>query len=99
MLRLDGISMNFGGLRVLQDVSFTVPQSSIFGLIGPNGAGKTTVFNLVTGLLYPSSGTIRFCGQELSNIPPHRITRLGIGRRELEKWGTHVVGDHCGEHH
>ncbi|MBI1889605.1 MAG: ABC transporter ATP-binding protein [Burkholderiales bacterium] len=80
MLQLNQVSKSFGGLRVLQDVSFSVPQGGIFGLIGPNGAGKTTVFNLVTGLLQPSSGSIAFNGAALDGVAPHRITRLGIAR-------------------
>ena len=56
------------------------PEGRIFGLIGPNGAGKTTVFNLVTGLLAPSGGTITFAGRSLVGVKPHLITRLGLGR-------------------
>ena len=80
MLRLNNVSKHFGGLKVLQDVSFDVPEGRVFGLIGPNGAGKTTVFNLVTGLLAPSGGTIEFAGHSLIGMKPHRITRLGLGR-------------------
>jgi branched-chain amino acid transport system ATP-binding protein len=80
MLKFDQISKHFGGLQVLQDVSFSVPQGGIFGLIGPNGAGKTTVFNLVTGLLRASSGSIEFNGRNLGAVAPHRITSLGIAR-------------------
>ncbi len=80
MLRLSSIAKNFGGLQVLQDISLTVPERGIFGLIGPNGAGKTTVFNLITGLLAPTSGTIEFRGQPLNGLAPHRITRCGIAR-------------------
>ena len=80
MLRLNNVSKHFGGLKVLQDVSFDVPEGRVFGLIGPNGAGKTTVFNLVTGLLAPSGGTIELQGQSLLGLPPHRITRRGIAR-------------------
>ena len=58
MLALANVSKRFGGLAVLEDVSFEVPDGRVFGLIGPNGAGKTTVFNLVTGLLAPSGGAI-----------------------------------------
>ena len=79
-LRLDGVSRHFGGLKVLQDVNLDIPQSGIFGLIGPNGAGKTTVFNLITGLLPPTSGRIEFNGQNLAGRKPHDITRLGIAR-------------------
>lgn len=80
MLRLSAIAKNFGGLRVLQGIDLTVPERGIFGLIGPNGAGKTTVFNLITGLLAPSNGTIDLAGQALAGLAPHRITRLGVAR-------------------
>ncbi|MFA7270627.1 MAG: ABC transporter ATP-binding protein [Sterolibacterium sp.] len=80
MLSIRALSKRFGGLQVLQEVSLEVPGGSIFGLIGPNGAGKTTVFNLVTGLLQPSSGALAFQGRDLNGIAPHRITRLGIAR-------------------
>jgi branched-chain amino acid transport system ATP-binding protein len=80
MLTLSSISISFGGLQVLQSLNLTVPKRGIFGLIGPNGAGKTTVFNLITGLLVPSAGTIDFLGQRLNGSLPHRITRLGIAR-------------------
>jgi branched-chain amino acid transport system ATP-binding protein len=80
MLSISKVGKNFGGLHVLQEVSFEVPGGSIFGLIGPNGAGKTTVFNLVTGLLQPSVGTIAFQGRDLAGMAPHHITRLGLAR-------------------
>lgn len=80
LLSIQHLGKHFGGLQVLQDVSFNVQAGGIFGLIGPNGAGKTTVFNLVTGLLQPSSGEIRFETQNLVGMAPHRITRLGIAR-------------------
>lgn len=79
-LRLQAVSRHFGGLKVLQDVNLDIPQQGIFGLIGPNGAGKTTVFNLITGLLPPTSGRIEFHGQNLAGRKPHDITRLGIAR-------------------
>ncbi len=80
MLSIRGVGKHFGGLQVLQDVNIEVPGGAIFALIGPNGAGKTTVFNLVTGLLKPSAGSIAFQGQDLAGIAPHKITRLGIAR-------------------
>jgi len=80
MLTLSSISLNFGGLQVLQDVNLSVPEHGIFGLIGPNGAGKTTVFNLVTGLLTPGPGSIEFMGRRIDRMLPHRITRSGIAR-------------------
>ena len=79
-LKLESISRHFGGLKVLQDVNLAIPQQGIFGLIGPNGAGKTTVFNLITGLLPPTSGRIDFNGENLAGRKPHDITRLGIAR-------------------
>jgi len=80
MLALSSIAKNFGGLQVLRGFNLSVPARGIFGLIGPNGAGKTTVFNLITGLLAPSAGTIEFAGYRLNGWAPHRITRAGIAR-------------------
>ncbi|MFZ6726259.1 ABC transporter ATP-binding protein [Undibacterium sp. MH2W] len=80
MLTLTSVSKNFGGLQVLHDVSFSMQQGSIFGLIGPNGAGKTTIVNLITGLIQASSGDIQFNGQDLRQIPSHKITDAGIAR-------------------
>jgi len=80
LLSLRNVGKHFGGLHVLQDVSFAVPAGSIYGLIGPNGAGKTTVFNLITGLLPPSAGSIEFRGESLAGLPPHQITHRGIAR-------------------
>ena len=103
MLRLSQVSKRFGGLTVLQDVSFEVPAGKVFGLIGPNGAGKTTVFNLITGLLAPTGGRIEFDGASLVGTPPHRITRLGLGRtfqnirifKEMSLLDNVVVGMHA----
>ncbi len=80
MLRISSLSKNFGGLRVLEDVSLNVPEHGIFGLIGPNGAGKTTVFNLVTGLLSPSAGMIEFSGRRLNGMAAYEINRAGVAR-------------------
>jgi branched-chain amino acid transport system ATP-binding protein len=80
VLNISSVSKNFGGLRVLVDVSLTVPERGIYGLIGPNGAGKTTVFNVITGLLAPSSGSIEFSGHRLNGLTPHQITRAGVAR-------------------
>jgi branched-chain amino acid transport system ATP-binding protein len=74
------VARSFGGLRVLHRVSFAVAEGEIVALIGPNGAGKTTLFNLVSGLLRPSAGTIRVGGREIGALPAHRIARLGLGR-------------------
>jgi branched-chain amino acid transport system ATP-binding protein len=80
MLTLSKVSKSFGGLKVLDELSLTVATHGIFGLIGPNGAGKTTVFNLITGLLTPSAGTIDFLGQRLDGMAPFEITRRGVAR-------------------
>jgi branched-chain amino acid transport system ATP-binding protein len=80
LLELDTVSRHFGGLKVLQDVSFAVRAGTISGLIGPNGAGKTTVFNLITGLLPPTAGSITFNGVSLVGRKPHAITRSGVAR-------------------
>ena len=80
MLALTGVSKSFGGLQVLDGVTLRIPQRGIFGLIGPNGAGKTTLFNLITGLLTPSGGTIEFAGQLLNGMPSYQITRKGVAR-------------------
>jgi len=79
-LEVDHLSKSFGGLQALDQVSFTVPLGAIQALIGPNGAGKTTCFNLISGILPPNHGSIRLMGQEISNLPPHRIARLGLAR-------------------
>ena len=80
LLELSNVSKVFGGLRAVDNLSFKLEQGSILGLIGPNGAGKTTVFNLITGVLQPSEGEIRFGGQKLSHLPPHKIARRGLAR-------------------
>ena len=74
------VARSFGGLRVLTRVSFAVAEGEIVALIGPNGAGKTTLFNLISGLLRPSAGSIRFAGHRISALPAYRIARLGLGR-------------------
>jgi branched-chain amino acid transport system ATP-binding protein len=80
MLKLASVSKHFDGLQVLDNVDLALPERGIFGLIGPNGAGKTTLFNLITGLLAPSAGSILFAGRSLHGLPPHQITRAGIAR-------------------
>ena len=80
MLKLSSLSKDFGALRVLDNLDLAIPTRGIFGLIGPNGAGKTTIFNLITGLVPPSSGSIEFLGERLNGLPPFMITRRGIAR-------------------
>ena len=74
------VRKEFGGLVATDDVDFTIPRGAIVSLIGPNGAGKTTFFNQLTGVYKPTSGSIVFDGTEVSYLPPHTITKLGIGR-------------------
>jgi ABC-type branched-subunit amino acid transport system ATPase component len=74
------VARSFGGLRVLTRVSFAVAEGEIVALIGPNGAGKTTLFNLISGLLRPSAGSIRLDEHRISALPAYRIARLGLGR-------------------
>jgi len=98
MLELRAVSRRFGGVAAVTNLTLTVAAGRITGLIGPNGAGKTTVFNLVTGVLPPSTGTIRFDGRELVGLRPHQTVRLGIVRtfqtarpfRSLSVW-EHVL--------
>ncbi len=80
LLDLSNVSKVFGGLRAVDTLSFKLEQGAILGLIGPNGAGKTTVFNLITGVLQPTEGEIRFDAQKISHLPPHKIARRGLAR-------------------
>jgi branched-chain amino acid transport system ATP-binding protein len=80
LLELDGVTMRFGGVTALDDVTLHVDHGEIFGLIGPNGAGKTTVFNVVTGVFQPTMGRVTFGGTNLSGLSRNAITRLGIAR-------------------
>ncbi len=80
LLEVRQLSRHFGGLRAVDNVSFQVHTGEIVGLIGPNGAGKTTVFNLISGFLKPTRGTIHFRGQPIHGRRPNAIARLGIGR-------------------
>jgi ABC-type branched-subunit amino acid transport system ATPase component len=80
VLALENVTKRFGGLVAVNAVSLSLGKGDLAGLIGPNGAGKTTVFNLLTGVYAPSSGSIRFNGQEIAGRKPHEIARLGICR-------------------
>jgi neutral amino acid transport system ATP-binding protein len=80
LLEVQQLNKSFGGIKAVNDCSFSVEEGRITALIGPNGAGKTTAFNLITGLLKPDSGSITFKGHSIRNLPPHKITRMGISR-------------------
>ncbi|AFY75295.1 ABC-type branched-chain amino acid transport systems, ATPase component [Synechococcus sp. PCC 7502] len=80
LLSVHKVSRRFSGLLAIDRVSFTVESGEIFGLIGPNGAGKTTMFNLITGLIRPSSGEIIYQDQSISRSQPYKIAQTGIAR-------------------
>ena len=80
MLRIEGLSRRFGGLQAVKDVSFDLNRGEILGLIGPNGAGKTTCFNVIAGVFPPSRGVVRFEGERISGLPPHRVVERGLAR-------------------
>lgn len=80
VMKVESLSKNFGKLRALHDVSFTVNKGEFFGIIGPNGAGKSTLFNLVTGFESPSEGKVIFNGDAITKMPPHRIVNRGLAR-------------------
>jgi len=80
VLELEKVTMRFGGVTAIDDLSLAVPEKKIVGLIGPNGAGKTTVFNVITGFYQPSAGRLSFEGRALAGIPPQKICAMGIAR-------------------
>ncbi|MGH7660618.1 MAG: ATP-binding cassette domain-containing protein, partial [Vulcanimicrobiaceae bacterium] len=95
LLKLEGLSIRFGGVAALSDVSFEIEEGRITGLIGPNGAGKTTCFNCITRLYQPTSGSITFAGDDLLRVPAHRIAGRGIARtfQNLELFTSMTVLD------
>jgi branched-chain amino acid transport system ATP-binding protein len=80
MLKVEGLTKSFGGLRAVHNIDLQLHPGDLAGLIGPNGAGKTTVFNLLTGVYIPTSGNIIFNGQEIGGLAPHVINQMGIAR-------------------
>lgn len=80
LLELDHVTKRFGGLPAVDDLSFAVRSGETLGVIGPNGAGKSTVIGLIGGAIAPTSGVIRFQGQDVTRLPPHRRAHLGIAR-------------------
>lgn len=88
-MSLKNVTMQFGGVKALNDVSFDINKQEILGLIGPNGAGKTTVFNVVTGVYQINSGEINFEGKSLAGVKRYKITRGGVARtfQNIRLWG------------
>jgi branched-chain amino acid transport system ATP-binding protein len=93
ILEAENLSIRFGGLAAVDDVSLAVPQGRIVALIGPNGAGKTTVFNLLSGFLRPDRGRVRFDGLDVTGISPHEACRLGVARtfQIVQPFGAQTV--------
>jgi branched-chain amino acid transport system ATP-binding protein len=103
ILAAESVSLRFGGVRALTDVSFQVRQGEIFSIIGPNGAGKTSMVNCVSGRYRPTDGRILFEGQDITRLGPNRRAALGIGRtfQNLALFGHMSVLDNImvGRHH
>ncbi|MEP7083784.1 MAG: ATP-binding cassette domain-containing protein, partial [Betaproteobacteria bacterium] len=103
LLRVANVSVRFGGIVALDDLSLAIDRGQIVGLIGPNGAGKTTLFNCLSRLYPFTGGDITFAGHSLSATPRHKIAGLGIGRtfqnlalfRSLSVFDNILVGRHC----
>ena len=89
-LEVESLRKTFGGIVAVDDISFDVEEGTLTGLIGPNGAGKSTTFNLITGMLDPDSGTVRFDGEDITGMEPYEVSNQGLARtfqiaRELEE--------------
>jgi branched-chain amino acid transport system ATP-binding protein len=80
LLEVSDLSMTFGGVLAVQNVSFSVEAGVVYSVIGPNGAGKTTLFNLITGIYRPKAGEIRLAGEMITGRPPHELARKGVAR-------------------
>lgn len=80
LLRAESLSVHFGGVKAVQDVSFAVEQGEVFSIVGPNGAGKTTIFNLISRIYDPTHGSVEFDGKDITRVPTHAIAELGIAR-------------------
>jgi branched-chain amino acid transport system ATP-binding protein len=103
-LRVDGVTVRFGGITAVNDVSFVVPPAQVTGLIGPNGAGKTTTFNVITGLQPQTAGRVLLDDRDVTSLAPFKRARLGLGRtfQRLEVFGSLSARDNvrvATEHH
>ena len=95
VLRAEHLSIQFGGLRAVDDVNLTVHKGELYGLIGPNGAGKTTFFNLITGVYKPTSGRFFLCGEELTGMSTIEVNKKGIARtfQNIRLFGNLTVAE------
>jgi branched-chain amino acid transport system ATP-binding protein len=93
ILELTNIKKYFGGIKALDDINITLKHNQILGLIGPNGAGKTTIFNLITGLYIPTSGDIKYEGENIAGKMPYMIANLGVSRtfQNIRLFGQQTV--------
>jgi branched-chain amino acid transport system ATP-binding protein len=80
LLQVEGLSIHFGGVKAVDNISFTVEPGEVFTIVGPNGAGKSTIFNLISRLYEPTAGRIVFDGREITRLPAHDIAGIGIAR-------------------
>jgi len=80
LLKVQGLTKRFGGLAANNDISLEVPEGSLFAVIGPNGAGKTTFFNMISGFLSSTAGSIEFAGRDVTKVPQHEIAAMGLVR-------------------
>ena len=80
VLKANNLTIVFGGLRAVENFSIEIKEGELVGLIGPNGAGKTTVFNMLTGVYVPTSGTVELRGQDVTKMAPHNRVKIGISR-------------------
>ena len=103
LFRVDQLSLRFGGLKAVDDVSFDVQKGEVFTIIGPNGAGKTSIFNLISRLYEPTAGRLVFEGNDITKLPAHKVAKLGIARtfQNIELFDNAtllqnlLVGRHC----
>jgi ABC-type branched-subunit amino acid transport system ATPase component len=95
LLEIDALSVRFGGVAALTEVSLAIAVGEIHGIIGPNGAGKTSLINAVAGMVAPLAGSIRFAGKEIAGVAPHLISSFGLGRtfQHVELFGDRSVFD------
>src|SRR4030067_3628282 len=80
ILKIENLTISFGGIKALNNVSFEVEKGAIYSIIGPNGAGKTTIFNCISGIYQPSSGKIFFKAEDITHLKPYQVAKKGIAR-------------------